>query len=186
MNETKNILNMLLVLILLWIAHTSCTGGLSVKKIVEEINTNVKPTIKLISSTKSEYFTTPYTLVVMLDSKACGGNLVETVWWSDWQQHMIENGNGFVFITSDVDSAGLVFTAHLDNVDAPILVYPEREKYLSDLWSPFHSIPLKLLLDSTATVKGMWLSITDSTYSNKLLDKIDSITKTKLSDVHLD
>jgi len=122
-----------------------------------------------------DYFETPFTFMVILDSKACGGNLVETNWWPEWQEHMENHNIGFIFVTSRTDSIDLDYAIQLENMEAPILVMPGYDKYVSDLW--FHpSLTLKILYniqhDDYHTLYG---SILDSSASSDLLYYVDSI-----------
>ena len=133
------------------------------------------PLILELAATNTEFFNNPYTLVVMLDSRPCGLRLSESIYWSDWQRHMIENGNGFVFATSRADSAGLVYAAHLDSVDAPVLVlesYEQRIPHQSNwrAYAPFH-----FLTDSTGALLGVWLPAFNRGESDQMLHAIDSL-----------
>ena len=123
-----------------------------------------------------ESFQKPYTLVVMLDSRPTCRVSSESTFWSDWQRHMIENGNGFVFATSRADSAGLVYAAHLDSVDAPVLVlesYEQRIPHQSNwrAYAPFH-----FLTDSTGALLGLWFPAFNQDKSAQMIYEIDSIS----------
>lgn len=133
------------------------------------------PIIEELAATNTEFFNNPYTLIVMLDSRPCGVKLSESIYWSDWRRHMIENGNGFVFATSRADSAGVVYAAHLDSADAPVLViesYEERDVQLSN-WRAF--APFHFLADSTGELIRMWVPASNQAESDLLLKQIDSL-----------
>ena len=133
------------------------------------------PLVLELAATNTEFFDNPFTLVVMLDRRPCGKRLSESIYWADWQWHMIEAGNGFVFATSRADSAGLVYAAHLDSVDAPVLVlesYEQRIPHQSNwrAYAPFH-----FLTDSTGALLGTWLPAFDRGESDQMIYAIDSL-----------
>ncbi|MBN1212682.1 MAG: hypothetical protein JXA92_08905 [candidate division Zixibacteria bacterium] len=144
-------------------------------------NTKIELTVKQLVVEKSEYFKNPFTFMIIVDSSPCGKMLTETIWWADWQKHMIERDIGFVIATSRADSMDVVIAADLDNVKAPVLVLPSCEKYVSEL-DPFPGIvPLKILTDSTGTVIYGKVYIPDTAASNKMISKIDSLINSKIT-----
>lgn len=166
--------SMMLAAVLLNFGLSGC-GVLYRQKSVAFKQSDFAPLIEELAATKAEFFNNPYTLVVMLDSRPCGARLSESIYWSDWQRHMIENGNGFVFSTSRADSAGVVYAAHLDSVDAPVLVlesYEQRAIQPSN-WRAF--APFHLLADSTGGLIRAWLTAFDQNESDLLLETIDSL-----------
>jgi hypothetical protein len=133
------------------------------------------PLVLELAATNTEFFDNPFTLVVMLDRRPCGKMLSESVYWSDWQRHMIEAGNGFVFATSRADSAGLVYAAHLDSVDAPVLVLESYEQRIPRLTNWRAYAPFHLLTDSTGALLGVWLPAFDRGESAQMIYAIDSL-----------
>ena len=133
------------------------------------------PLIEELAATNTEFFDNAYTLVVMLDSRPCGARLSESIYWSDWQRHMIEHGNGFVFATSRADSAGLVYAAHLDSIDAPVLVLEAYEQRISRIGNWRGCAPFHLLADSTGNLIRVWLPASDQIESTLMLEAIDSL-----------
>ena len=140
-------------------------------------DTGIKPALKELVQNQPKFFTAPYTLVILVDGSPCGKFLQETVWWDDWQKTATEAGYGFVFGTSRADSAGLVWTAQLDSIDAPVLVVPGCEDYLLELGMPRGAVPLKLLVDSTAHIHQLWNPILDTAASNRLMYQLDSLSR---------
>ena len=122
-----------------------------------------------------EHFANPYTFVILVDSSPCGKFLQETPYWRDWQRSALGAGWGFLFATSQADSAGLVWAAKLDSVDAPVLVLPGCRDYLQELKLPRGTVPLKLLLDSTMNVRHLWNSATDTASCRIMTEQIDSV-----------
>jgi len=146
----------------------------------KNIELNVMPSVGKLVKDQPEFFKSPSTLIVMLDTRACGGNLKEAQWWSEWQRHMSDQGYGFVFVTSKMDSADVAIAAQMEGVDAPVIVMTEVGRYISDLWAPAQSIPIKLLVDSKTGVKSAWLwSVRDRNTSDHLLSNIDFLTNSK-------
>lgn len=139
-------------------------------------DTGIKPALKELVQNQPEYFTAPYTLVILVDGSPCGKLLQETVWWDDWRETATEAGYGFVLVTSRADSAGLVWAAQLDSVDSPVLVMPDSEDYLLEVGIPRGLLPLKLLIDSTAHIHMLWNPFVDTAGCNWLMDQIDSVS----------
>lgn len=165
---------MMLAMVLLSLSLSGC-GILYRQRTVVFKRVDFAPVVQKLAAANPEFFDNPYTLVVMLDSRPCGARLFESIYWSDWQRHMIENGNGFVFATSRADSAGLVYAAHLDSADAPVLViesYEERAIQPSN-WRAF--APFHILTDSAGNVIRVWLAAFDQNESDLLLEAIDSL-----------
>ena len=150
-----------------------CARTSNLKVSLEELN--VKPRVERLIKAQPSYFDSPYTLVVILDRQACGGNLTETRWWPDWQRMMHKNGCGFVFATSRRDSSEMVTALEFENLDAPILVLPGSEQYVWEPDSPFRSMSLKLLADSSDVIHRGWLSVVDSASNDRMVSTIDSL-----------
>ncbi len=164
----------LLAGVLLAVCLSGC-GILYRQRTVVFERSDFSPLILELAATNTEFFDNPFTLVVMLDRRPCGSRLSESVYWSDWQRHMIEAGNGFVFATSRADSAGLVYAAHLDSTDAPVLVlesYEERIPHQS-LWRAY--APFHFLTDSTGALLGVWLPAFNRGESDQMIHAIDSL-----------
>lgn len=133
------------------------------------------PLVLELAATNTEFFDNPFTLVVILDRRPCGKMLSESIYWLDWQRHMIVAGNGFVFATSRADSAGLVYAAHLDSVDAPVLVLESYEQRIPRLTNWRAYAPFHLLTDSTGALLGVWLPAFDRGESAQMIYAIDSL-----------
>ena len=80
----------------------------------------------------------------------------ESVYWRDWQRTAATVGWGFVFATSRTDSSGLVWAAHLDSVEATILILPGCEDYILDIGLIRGVLPLKFLIDPTGEIFEFW------------------------------
>ncbi len=171
------------VLALISFSITAC-GGSFLLRANRNIETRVKPAIKNLVKAEPAYFESPFTLVVLLDTKACGPNLKETEWWSDWQRQMNDKGMGFLLVTSKKDSADVAIAAQMDGVDVPVIVLPESGAYVSDLWAPAQSIPVKLLVDAESGVRRFWLvSVLNEEISNIFLAQVDSLISSMSSNV---
>lgn len=165
---------MMLAMVLLSLSLSGC-GILYRQRTVVFKRVDFAPVVQKLAAANPEFFDNPYTLVVMLDSRPCGARLFESIYWSDWQRHMIENGNGFVFATSRADSAGLVYAAHLDSADAPVLVLESYEKSISRINNWQGAAPFHILTDSAGSVIRVWLAAFDQNESDLLLEAIDSL-----------
>ncbi len=133
------------------------------------------PLVQELATENRDLFNNPYTLIVMLDRSPCGVRLYESIFWAQWQRRMLDSGNGFIFATSREDSAGLIYAAHLDSVDAPVLVlesYADRISRPADwrVYGPFH-----LLSDSTGRLIGMWLAVLNEAANVEMLNMLDSL-----------
>lgn len=128
-----------------------------------------------LTNASPSYFNHSYTTVVLVDSRACGMGIAETKWWSKWQQHMDDNGIGFVLVTSPTDSMDLVVVAELDSVSAPVLVLPSYEHDLEGMGYPRNGVPLHILIDSNAAVLGYWAPQYEFIGPNKFVFAIDSL-----------
>ncbi|MFH2048422.1 MAG: hypothetical protein ABIJ12_03160 [bacterium] len=127
------------------------------------------------------YFPSSYTLFVLLDRKSCAGNLIESVWWKDWQKYMLDRNLGFAFITSKADSIDIVIASRLDSVFAQVFVLLDSDTTISHLWKPGESSPLKLLVDSTGEILLGVLSVTDQEDNNKFIQKLNSIIRKEIT-----
>lgn len=96
--------------------------------------------------------TSRYTFVILVDGSACGKALQESTYWREWRRTAETAGWEFVFATSQSDSAGLIWAARLDSVDAPVLVIPGCDNYVLELGLPRGVLPLKCLLDSAGSI----------------------------------
>ncbi len=156
-----------------------CTRTVYKMPILLYRDTKVGPELVPLVNANRSLFDAPYTFVIMVDRKACSMNLTESEYWLDWERFMHERGLGFVFVTSKQDSADVVTAIRLDGADAPVIVLPGSDSTISQLWAPGQSIPFKILVDSSASVYGYWLSTLDSSMSEKLLHEVDSVVTNK-------
>ncbi len=88
---------------------------------------------------------------------------------------MTDRDLGFVFVTTDIDSAGVVWAAHLEGVEAPVLVVDWYDRFFDELGLPPGVAPLHFLVDSTADVRRAWPSFYGSDRCELMLDAIDSL-----------
>jgi len=134
------------------------------------------PLLHELVTTSPQFFDKPYTLIVMLDRTPCGVRVSESIYWSQWRDHMVVNGYGFVFATSRLDSAGLAYAAHLDSADAPVLVLESYDKRLPDksIWRAY--APFHFLIDSTGALLGAWQPAFSREESDRQMYTIDSLT----------
>lgn len=126
------------------------------------------------------YLSKPYSLLVMIDRKACIVNLAEAKWWSDWEQFAKDKGIGFAFVTSKEDSDDVIISSRLDSCYAPVLVVPGSDTTISQHWTPLSPIPLKVLIDSTGSVYHMWFTINTPELSTWMLHQVDSLMTNKI------
>ena len=101
--------------------------------------------------------------------------MFEAECWSEWFQHVNNRGLGFVFATTTVDSAGVVWAAQLEGIRAPVLVFPKYERFFMEVGFPPGVGPLHFLVDSTASVHGIWASFRDTSRCSQLTSDIDSL-----------
>jgi len=170
-------------ILLLWIAGfaLSVTGGCwsSFDQTKLYHHFNVDPAVMSLIQSHPEYFKKQYTLIDLIDRRACDLNIKEALWWSDWEEFAHTKQIGFVFATSAVDSDDAVISTRLDSCFAPVLVVAGSDSTISHLWSPLSTIPLKLLVDSSGSVYGMWFTINTPESSDAMLHWIDSIVTSK-------
>ena len=55
------------------------------------------------------------------------------------------------------------------------MVLPSCDKYISELGVPFGGLPLKILVDSGASVLLAKAYVSDTTESNRLMSTVDSL-----------
>lgn len=133
-----------------------------------------QPLIKQLAEANPDFFEHPYTFVVMLDRTSCSNGMIETKWWSDWHRRMTEKNVGLVFATSRADSAGLVYAAKLESVDAPVLTLSLYEQRFEEISIPRNITPLHFLVDSTAVLRRMWPPIYNTGEDSSMMSTIDS------------
>lgn len=133
---------------------------------------HIKKPAQQLAAAYPEYFTKPFTLVIMTDESATCG-MRETEWWSDWEEFMLARDCGFVLATSKEDSVDLVIAAQYDSVHAPVLVLPQCRRYLGDVGIEF--LPMDMLVDSTAKVVWYWGGVKNPANQEMMLNRIDSI-----------
>lgn len=178
----KNIRFTFLMTPIIFMALLFISGCIGLPSNVYHIkDTQIESTVKQLAIEKKEYFNNPFTFMIIVDSSPCVKSLGETQWWAEWQKHLLEGGVGFVFATSRADSVDVVVAAELDNVKAPVLVLPLCDKYVSELGVPFGGLPLKILVDSGASVLLAKAYVSDSNESNRLMSKIDSLVNMKIT-----
>ncbi len=87
---------------------------------------------------------------------------------------MTDRGLGFVFVTTDIDSSGVVWAAHLEGVHAPVLVVDWYDDFFEELDLPPGLAPLHFLIDSTAAIHGGWSAqLFNEECCEKLLGVVD-------------
>ncbi len=123
-----------------------------------------------------EYFRSPLTLMVLLDTTPCGKAFTETIWWADWQRAALESGTGFVFATSRRDSADVAIAVELEGITAPILVLPSCPDTVLVLNLPRGVLPMKVLIDRTGTARYASGPIVDPDSSAALMRVVDSLS----------
>ena len=129
-----------------------------------------------LANRQPEYFRSPMTLLVLLDTTPCSKAFTETIWWKDWQAAAHKAGYGFVFATSTADSNDVAIAVQLEGVDAPILVLPSCPDSVLSLGIPPGYLPLKLLMDRTGHYRRAWGPLIDTTSSNELMHFVDSVS----------
>jgi len=140
-------------------------------------DTNIMTGVSELVRLHPEEFSNPFTLLILVDGSGCGKTLQETPYWRDWQRSARKAGWGFVFGTSRADSAGLVWAAGLDSVEAPVLVLPGCEDSLQELGLPRGASPLKLLIDSTTFLHRLWNPVGDTAACRIMTEQIDSVSR---------
>ena len=125
---------------------------------------------------RPEYFGSPLTLIVLLDTTPCAGQLHETIWWKDWQEAALKAGVGFVFATSTADSTDVAIAVELEGIDAPILVLPSCPRSVHSLGLEFGQLPLKLLIDRKGEAHHGWFPVSTLNQSSILMQQVDSIS----------
>ena len=139
------------------------------------------PAVTQLVADNREYFNYPYTFMIIIDSSPCVKALNEMIWWADWQEHFLERNIGFIIATSRVDSMDVVIAAELDRVKAPVLVFPSCNENMEKLDILPGVLPLKIMIDSAASIIYACGYIPDTTASNNMLVKTDTIIKSKNS-----
>lgn len=166
----------LLLLILLTSNGCGCLIKRGSEERVQLVNIDeIMKLHKRLIENSPQYYDSPYTMAVVLDHYACGGNLQETQFWPEWQRFMLDRGYDFIFITSRIDSMDLVYAVELEKMTAPVLIMPGCEERVSNLW--YHqSMTLKLIYNSANKYYYYTVgSMTDSTADRNFMKIIDSV-----------
>ena len=138
-------------------------------------DTGMQEALRALARNNPGEFANEHTFLIVVDGSACTKTLQETPHWKDWQRWSLDAGWGFALATSRADSADLVFTAALDSVTAPVLVFPGCEDYIRELRVPVGVLPMKMALDRSGEIEHFWNPVGDSVSLRLLSHKIDSV-----------
>ncbi|MEK7774347.1 MAG: hypothetical protein AAB305_00485 [Candidatus Zixiibacteriota bacterium] len=138
--------------------------------------------MKQLVEEQPEYFARPFTLVVLVDKSPCVKAFIETRWWRDWQRVAEKAGCGFLFATSHADSVDVAVATALEDVNAPILIFPSCDEYVLESGLPNGYLPLKLLVDRRGLVHRVWYPVIDTVTNNRLMFVLDSVTSAEVAE----
>jgi len=151
-------------------------AGCAARHVLRLRDTEVPNELTRLVLQQPEYFRSPLTLMVLLDTTPCGKAFTETIWWADWQKAALESGSGFVFATSKKDSADVAIAVELEGISAPILVLPSCPDTVLVLNLPRGALPMKVLIDRTGKTLYASGPIIDPDSSAALMRAVDSLS----------